>query len=63
MIDPIFQGMNILLILLFKNGTDKNKRTGYYLPKEELKDQNVINDVSIVFHQQIKNDFKHMIIL
>ena len=55
--------MNMLFILLFENGTDKNKRTGYYLPKEELKDQNVINDVSIVFDQQIKNDFKHMIIL
>ena len=63
MIDPIFQGINMLFILLFKNGTDKNKRTEYYLPKEELKDQNVINDVSIVFDQQIKNDFKHMIIL
>ena len=63
MIDPIFQGINMLFILLFKNGTDKNKRTGYYLSKEELKEQNVINDVSIVFDQQIKNDFKHMIIL
>ena len=37
----------MLFILLFKNGTDKNKCTEYYLPKEELKDQNVINDANI----------------
>ena len=56
-IDPNFQGVNRLFVLPFKNKTDREVHTKYYLPTEEIKDDNVIIDGRYVFDQPIKNDF------
>ena len=37
LINPSFQGVNILFVLLLENGDDTNVHTGYYLPKIEKK--------------------------
>ena len=42
LIDPSFQGVNRLFVLLFKNEDDR--QTGYYLPKVEIKDYKVMID-------------------
>ena len=44
LIDPNFQGINILFVLSFENTTDREIHTGYYLPKVEIKDYNVMLD-------------------
>ena len=44
LIDPSFQGVNRLFVLLFENEDLKKRHTGYYLPKLEMKDYNVMND-------------------
>ena len=58
MIDPSFQWVNRLFVLLFENETDGEVHTKYYLPTEEIKDFNVIIDGRNLFDQPIKNDFK-----
>ena len=42
LIDPSFQGVNRLFVLSFENTIDRTVRTGYYLPKVEIKDYNVM---------------------
>ena len=58
MIDPSFQWVNRLFVLLFENETDGEVHTKYYLPTEEIKDFNVVIDGRNLFDQPIKNDFK-----
>ena len=41
LIDSSFQGENRLFVLSFENENDRTARTGYYLPKVEIKDYNV----------------------
>ena len=43
-IDPIFQGVNRIFVLLFENKGDRNVQAGYFLAKVELKDYNVVID-------------------
>ena len=43
-IDPSFQGVNRLSPLSFENEEDRKVNTGYYLPKVEIKDYNVVID-------------------
>ena len=38
LIDPSFQGVNTLFVLLFEKEGDRKVRTGYYFPKAEIKD-------------------------
>ena len=54
MIDPSFQGVNRLLVLLFENKNDRTVHTKYYLPTEEMKDYNVMIDGKNVFDQPVK---------
>ena len=56
-INPNFQGVNRLFVLPFKNKTDREVHTKYYLPTEEINDYNVITDWRYFFDQPIKNDF------
>ena len=42
LIDPRFQEVNRLIVLSFENENDRKLHTGYYLPKVEIKDYNVI---------------------
>ena len=43
-IDPIFQGVNRLLVLSFEDEENSNVHTGCYLPKVEIKDYIVMTD-------------------
>ena len=44
MIDPRFQGVNRLFVLLFENNNDRTIHTKYYVPTVEIKGYNVIID-------------------
>ena len=62
LIDPSFQGVNRLFVLLFENENDREAHTRYYLPKVEIKDCNVMVDGRNFFDQpcQGKIMWKHM---
>ena len=55
LINPSFQRVNRLFVLLFENRTDRKVHTKYHIPKVEIKDFNVINDGKNVFDKPIKN--------
>ena len=42
LINPIFQGINRLFVLCFKNEDDRTSHSTNYLPKVEIKDYNVM---------------------
>ena len=44
LINPSFQGVNRLSVLVFKNKNDRTSHSTCYLPKVEIKDYNVIID-------------------
>ena len=56
LIDPSFQRVNRLFVLLFGNRADREVHTVYFLPKVEIKDCNVMIDRRNLFNQPIKND-------
>ena len=56
LIDPSFQGVNRISVLSLENKNDRNIHIGYFLPKVEIKDYNVVVDGRNFFHQAIKND-------
>ena len=58
LIDPIFQGVNKLFVLSFENEDDRRSHSGYYLPKVEIKDYNVMIDGKNFFDKPINNDFE-----
>ena len=60
LIDPGFRGINRPVVLLFENENDWKVHKGYYLPKVEIKDYNVMIDGKNFFEQPVKS--KHMII-
>ena len=49
LIDPSFQGVKRLFVLLFENDTGRTVHGKYYLPTIEIKDYNVVNDRWNVF--------------
>ena len=55
LINPSFQRVNRLFLLLFENRTDIKVHTKYYILKVEIKDYNVIIDRKNVFDKAIKN--------
>ena len=58
LIDPSFQRVNRLFVLLFENGVDRKVHTGYYLPKVEIKDYIVMIDTKNFFEQPVKSDLR-----
>ena len=56
LIDPSFQGVIRLFVLSFENSADRKVCTGYYLPKVEIKDYNVMIDGQNFFDQPVKNN-------
>ena len=56
LIDPRFQGVNTLFVLTFENEEDRKVHTGYYLPKVELKDYNIMTYGKNFFDQTVKSD-------
>ena len=56
--DPSFQEVNRLFGLSFENEKDRKAHTGYYLPKVDIKDYNVMIDEKIFFDQPVKSDMR-----
>ena len=54
LIDPSFQGVNMLFVLSFKNEGNRKVHTGYYLPKVEIKDYNIMIDGKIYLISQLR---------
>ena len=49
LIVPSFQGVKSLFVLSSENEGDRKVHTGYYLPKREIKDYNVMIDGKKLF--------------
>ena len=58
MIDPSIQGVNELFVLSFENEAVRTEHTGYYFPKEGIKDCNDKIDRWNPLSQLLKNDIK-----
>ena len=58
LIDANFQGVNRFFLLSFENNADRKAGTGYFLPKLEIKDCNVMIDGQNFFNQPAKNDLR-----
>ena len=61
LIDPSFQGVNRIFVLLFENENDRTVPTKYYLPTVEIKDQNVRVDKKNFLISQLKVVREHII--
>ena len=62
LIDTSFQGVIIPFVLSFENECDGKARTGYYLPKVEIKDYNVMIDWKHFLISRLQKILEHMII-
>ena len=58
LINPSFQRVNRLFVLLFENRTDRKVNRKYYIPKVEIKDYNVVTDEKNFFDKPIRNALK-----
>ena len=58
LINPSFQRVNRLFVLLFENRTDRKVNRKYYIPKVEIKDYNVITDEKNFFDKPMRNALK-----
>ena len=56
LIEPSFQGINRLFVLAFENDTQRTSSKGYYLPKVEIKNYNVMINGENFFDQPIKDN-------
>ena len=55
LVEPSFQGVNILFVLAFENDEQRKSNKRYYVPNVEIKDYNVIIDGKNCFDQPVKN--------
>ena len=55
LINPSFQGVNILFVLSFEKEDDRTSQSTYYLPEVEIKDYNVRIDGKNFFDQPINS--------
>ena len=56
LVEPSFNGINILFILAFENDGQRTSHSGYYLTNVELKDYSVMIDGKNFFDQPIKDN-------
>ena len=56
LIEPSFQGINILFVLAFENDDQRISNNRYYVPNVEIKDYNVMINGKNFFDQSVKND-------
>ena len=56
LIDPRFQGVNRIFVLAFENNVQRTVHSGYYLPKVEIKNYNVMINGQNLFDQPIKGN-------
>ena len=54
MVEPGFQGVNRLFVLVFKNGTQRTSHYGYYVPNVEIENYNVMINGENSFDQPVK---------
>ena len=54
----IVQGVNRIFVLSFENNTDRTVHRGYYLPKVEINNYNVMINRQFFFDQQVKNNLR-----
>ena len=57
-VDPSFQGVNILFVISFKHDDGRKSYKQYYLPIVEIKYYNFVIDERNVFDKPIRNDLK-----
>ena len=56
LVEPSFQGVNILFVLAFENDTQRTSHSGYYLPNVEMKNYNVMINGENFFDQPIQSN-------
>ena len=56
LVEPSFQGVNRLFVLVFENDDDKTSDDRYYLPTVKIKDYNIVINGENFFDQPIKNN-------
>ena len=56
LIEPRFQGVNRLFVLVSQNDDQRTSNKRYYTPNVEIKDYNVMIDGKNVFDQPVRND-------
>ena len=56
LIDPSFQGVKRLCVLLFENEAQRASDKRYYIPTREIKNYNVMVDGQKFFDQPIRNN-------
>ena len=56
LIDPSFQGVNVLFVLSFENNAHQTSYKRYFLPTVTIKDYNVMINGKKFFDQPVKND-------
>ena len=56
LVEPSFQGVNRLFVLVFENDNDRTSDEEYYLPTVEIKDYNIVINGENFFDQPIKNN-------
>ena len=56
LVEPSFQGVNRLFVLVFENNDDRTSHDEYYLPTVEIKDYNIMINDENFFDQPIKNN-------
>ena len=58
LIDPSFQGVNKIFVLLFENTTDRTVHTNNCLPTVEINDFNLMIDDQFCLDQLVKTNLK-----
>ena len=56
LVEPIFQGINRLFVLVFEGDAQRTSHEAYYLLNVEIKDYNIMINGENVFDQPIKNN-------
>ena len=56
LVEPSFQGVNRLFVLVFENDDDRTSHYEYYFPTVEIKDYNIMINGENFFDQPIKNN-------
>ena len=56
LVEPRFQGVNRLFVLAFENDAKRTSHSDYYLPNNEIKDNNIMINGENFFDQPIKDN-------
>ena len=56
LVEPSFQGVNRLFVLVYENDTQRTSAKGYYLPNVGIKDYNIMINGENFFDQPMKDN-------